>query len=125
MPQSGPTGPTPKTPSKRSGPRPKHVPQRTCVVCRETGAKRALTRIVRIGDGVIEVDLTGRKNGRGAYLCDKQVCWERAVTTPILAKALKTTPTQESLKQLKEFAAGAHLQTADELPVADSKEQAL
>ena len=119
MPQSGQTL---HGSSKRSGPRPKHVPQRTCIVCRETGAKRALTRIVRIADGEIEVDPTGRKNGRGAYLCDKQVCWERAVTTPILARALKTNPTEESLKQLKEFAAGAHLRTADAPPVADSKE---
>ena len=122
MPQSG---PTPTTRTKRSGPRPKHVPQRTCVVCRETGAKRALTRIVRVGDGLIEVDPTGRKNGRGAYLCDKQVCWERAVTTPILAKALKTSPTQESLTHLKEFAAGADLLGADDGSPADSKEQAL
>ena len=119
------SGPTPKPSSTRSGPRPKHVPQRTCVVCRETGAKRALTRIVRIGEGLVEVDPTGRKNGRGAYLCDKQVCWERAVTTPILAKALKTTPTQESLTHLKEFAAGAQLLTADDELPADSKEQAL
>jgi predicted RNA-binding protein YlxR (DUF448 family) len=80
---------------------------------------------VRIGEGLVEVDPTGRKNGRGAYLCDKQVCWERAVTTPILAKALKTTPTQESLTHLKEFAAGAHLLTADDELPADSKEQAL
>jgi predicted RNA-binding protein YlxR (DUF448 family) len=80
---------------------------------------------VRIGEGLVEVDPTGRKNGRGAYLCDKQVCWDRAVTTPILAKALKTTPTQESLTNLKEFAAGAHLLSADDELTADSKEQAL
>jgi predicted RNA-binding protein YlxR (DUF448 family) len=80
---------------------------------------------VRVGDGLIEVDPTGRKNGRGAYLCDKQVCWERAVTTPILAKALKTTPTQESLTHLKEFAAGADLPGAEDGPPADSKEKAL
>ena len=122
MPQSG---PMPKTSSKRSGPRPKHVPQRTCVVCRETGAKRALTRVVRTGDGLVEVDPTGRKNGRGAYLCDKQGCWERAVSTPILAKALKTNLTQESLTHLKEFAEGAALLKATGGSPADSKEQAL
>lgn len=119
MPQSG---PTPVKTGKRSGPRPKHVPQRTCVVCRDKDAKRTLIRIVRTGDGVIEVDPTGRKNGRGAYLCDKQACWDRALTTPVLAKALKTEPTQESIKNLKEFAAGAQLQSADEERLADSKE---
>lgn len=120
MPHSGMTS---RNLSKRSGRRPKHVPQRTCIVCRETGAKRALTRIVRTGDGVIEVDPTGRKNGRGAYLCDKQECWERAVATPVLARSLKTTPTPESITQLKEFAASRTLR--DDIAVdqaADSKE---
>lgn len=110
-------------PRKRRGPRPRHVPQRTCVVCRETNAKRELTRIVRVGDGVIEVDPTGRKNGRGAYLCDKRACWDRAISTPILARALKTSPTQESLMHLKEFAEGADLRDETEgVSAADSKE---
>lgn len=121
MPQSG-TGTSGK---RRSGPRQKHVPQRTCVVCRETDAKRALTRIVRTGEGAIEVDLTGRKNGRGAYLCDKAGCWEKAVTTSILAKALRTTPSEESLRHLREFAAGHHLDTGEDEPTVDSKESAL
>ena len=108
---------------RRSGSRQKHVPQRTCVVCRETSAKRALTRIVRVGDGVIEVDPTGRKNGRGAYLCDRRACWDRAASTPILARALKTTPTHESLTHLKEFAEGADLRDdTEEAPAVNSKE---
>lgn len=119
------TGVSNKTNKKRSGPRPKHVPQRTCVVCRDTDAKRALTRIVRTGEGTIEVDPSGRKNGRGAYLCDRQECWERAVSTPILARALKTTPTEESMKTLNEFAAGVHLKTGDDQPTVDAKESAL
>lgn len=122
MPHSGSSN---TTRSKRSGPRPKHVPQRTCVVCRDTGAKRALTRIVRTSEGTIEVDLSGRKNGRGAYLCDRQECWERAVSTPILARALKTTPTEQAMKQLHEFAAGVHLNSGDAQPTVDSKESAL
>lgn len=111
--------------SKKSGPRLKHVPQRTCIVCRDTSAKRALTRIVRTKEGQIEVDPPGRMNGRGAYLCDKQTCWERAVTTPILAKALKTTPTPESLIKIREFAAGAPLRTDDVATTVGPKEQAL
>jgi len=92
------------------------------VVCREKDAKRTLIRIVRTGDGVIEVDPTGRKNGRGAYLCDKQACWDRALTTPVLSRALKTEPTQESIRNLEEFAAGANLQPAGDGSTADSKE---
>lgn len=95
------------------------------MVCRETDAKRALTRIVRTGEGAIEVDLTGRKNGRGAYLCDKEGCWEKALTTPILAKALRTTPSEESLTHLREFAAGQHRETGDNEPTVESKESAL
>ena len=110
---------------KKSGPRPKHVPQRTCVICRETDAKRALTRLVRTEEGQIEVDPTGRKNGRGAYLCDKQACWQRAVTTPVLGKALKTTPTPESLIMIRDYAAGTPLRTEDGSPTAGPKEQAL
>jgi uncharacterized protein len=121
MPRSG----TASTGKRRSGPRQKHVPQRTCVVCRETDAKRALTRIVRTGEGTIEVDPSGRKNGRGAYLCGKKECWEKAVSTPILAKALRTTPNEESITLLREFAAGHHLDTGDFEPTADSKESAL
>lgn len=119
------SGSSKKTKSKRSGPRPKHVPQRTCVVCRETDAKRVLTRIVRTGEGAIEVDPSGRKNGRGAYLCDKRECWERAVSTPILARALKTIPTENSIKQLHEYAAGVHLKLGNGQPAVDSEESAL
>ena len=73
---------------KQSSPR-KHNPQRTCVVCRRHDAKRALTRIVRTADGVF-IDPTGKMGGRGAYLCDSTACWERAMKTDILSKALRT-----------------------------------
>ena len=67
----------------------KHRPQRTCVVCRKTADKRDLHRIVWTEDG-IHVDLSGKMNGRGAYLCDDPQCWERAASTPVLATALRT-----------------------------------
>lgn len=114
--------PSPQKKSRRSGPRPKHVPQRTCVVCRDTCAKRALTRIVRTGEGTIEVDPTGRMNGRGAYLCDKETCWNRAVSTPVLGNALKTTLTHESLTRLKEFAAAEKNRIDDNDAAAAPKE---
>lgn len=111
--------------SKDSRPRAKHVPQRTCVVCRETGAKRGLTRIVRTGEGEIEVDPSGRMNGRGAYLCEKRDCWDQAMSTPILNKALRTTLNEESMEKLKEFAAGASLFPILNGTAANSEEQAL
>jgi predicted RNA-binding protein YlxR (DUF448 family) len=123
MPHSGHSSPA-KAKRSRSGPRPKHVPHRTCVVCREQDAKRTLTRIVRTPEGSIEVDPSGRKNGRGAYLCDKQACWERATSTPVLARALKAEMTPEVMTSLKEYAAGLHLSAGDDEPTVDSKEPA-
>jgi len=61
------------------GPRPKHVPRRTCVACRETDAKRGLIRLVRTPEGTVEVDPTGKRNGRGAYLCARLSCWQDAL----------------------------------------------
>ena len=108
----------------KRGPRPKHVPQRTCVVCRDTSSKRTLTRIVRVADGEALVDPTGRKNGRGAYICDSPSCWDRAITTSVLNKALRTELSSESIERLKESAAGLHQQIDDPDTVADSKEHA-
>ncbi len=62
--------------SKPKGPRPKHVPQRTCVVCRSERGKRELVRIVRTPDGAVRVDPTGKVAGRGAYLCKARPCWQ-------------------------------------------------
>ena len=67
-------------------------PQRTCIACRETGDKRALTRLVRTADGHVQLDPTGRLPGRGAYLCTQPACWQRALTRgDALARALRTT----------------------------------
>jgi predicted RNA-binding protein YlxR (DUF448 family) len=69
----------------------RHTPQRTCVVCRTTTDKRTLTRLVRTPDDGVQVDPTGKRNGRGAYLCDQPECWDRALATDVLSKALRTT----------------------------------
>jgi hypothetical protein len=76
----------------------KHIPQRTCVGCRETLSKRELLRIVRTLEGVI-YDPTGKAKGRGAYLHDKKSCWERALKGS-LASALKTELTEEDKLRL-------------------------
>ena len=80
----------------------KHLPQRTCVGCRETLAKRSLIRIVRTPQGV-QVDPTGKLAGRGAYLHDRLSCWERGLRGA-LTHALKTDLTQAERAQLEEFA---------------------
>ncbi len=87
--------------TKKSSKR-KHIPQRTCVGCREVLAKRALIRIVRNTDGVT-VDLTGKLPGRGAYLHDVFTCWEKGLKGA-LAQALKTELTLEDKEKLSAFA---------------------
>ncbi len=96
---------TPVTKRRVKGPRPKHIPQRMCVACRERSAKRTLIRIVRTPEGRVEHDPTGRKNGRGAYLCDDPACWDRALRSDLLARALKTTIDEEALGRLRAYAA--------------------
>lgn len=80
----------------------KHVPQRTCVACREVNAKRSLIRLVRTEEGV-RVDQTGRLPGRGAYLHDDKECWEKALSKGILARALKTEIRPEDMEALQAF----------------------
>jgi predicted RNA-binding protein YlxR (DUF448 family) len=71
-----------------------------CVVCRQKGGKRRFTRLVRTEQGVM-IDPSGKMNGRGAYVCDQANCWERAVKTDIVAKALKIALTDEDRVRLR------------------------
>jgi predicted RNA-binding protein YlxR (DUF448 family) len=80
----------------------KHIPQRTCVVCKVTSAKRTLTRIVRTADAGVQLDPTGKRNGRGAYLCSQVSCWQRAIQSDVLDRALRTTLTAEDKQRLNE-----------------------
>ncbi len=80
----------------------KHVPQRTCVGCRQVQAKRSLIRIVRGPDGV-RVDPTGKAPGRGAYLHDLRSCWDAALKGP-LARALRAELSAEERQGLQTFA---------------------
>ena len=82
----------------------KHVPLRTCVACRTTGAKRGLVRIVRTPEGSVEVDLTGKAAGRGAYLCRRRQCWREAMKRDSLARALRVKLWDADRDKLKAFA---------------------
>lgn len=89
---------------RSKGPRQKHVPIRTCVVCREKDAKREFIRIVRTPDSDVVIDRTGKMNGRGAYLCTRRSCWERAADGPALAQALRTELSSDVRATLREYA---------------------
>lgn len=86
---------------KRQPRRVKHVPQRTCIACREVQAKGSLVRLVRTPDGVFP-DPTGKLVGRGAYLHARRECWERGVKGA-LPNALRTQLTEEDKQRLKSY----------------------
>ncbi len=87
--------------AKKSIKRVKHVPQRTCIGCREVLPKRALIRVVRTANGII-IDPGGKAAGRGAYVHQKRSCWERALKSA-LASALKIELTDQDRAILLEF----------------------
>jgi predicted RNA-binding protein YlxR (DUF448 family) len=74
----------------------KHLPQRTCIACRQVNEKKSLIRLVRTENGTAEVDISGKKAGRGAYLCPKKVCWEMALRRNRLEYALRTKLSDDS-----------------------------
>jgi len=76
----------------------RHVPQRTCVGCRQVVAKRALIRIVKGPDG-ITIDPSGKAPGRGAYIHKAASCWNSALSGS-LSKALRTKLTEEESNKL-------------------------
>ena len=86
----------------------KHIPQRTCIGCREVNEKKTLVRIVRSPEGVC-IDPTGRMPGRGAYLHEAKECWENALKRGALGRALKTEITPAEMQVLV-----SHMETLQE-----------
>lgn len=80
----------------------KKIPQRKCVGCNEMKDKKALLRIVRSPEGEISLDMTGKKNGRGAYVCPNPECITKAVKEKRLERALEKPISQEVYAQLLE-----------------------
>ncbi|WP_250160224.1 RNase P modulator RnpM [Caloranaerobacter azorensis] len=78
------------------------VPLRKCVGCNEQKPKKELVRIVKNKEGVVSIDLTGKANGRGAYICRNIDCLEKAVKGKRLNRALETDIPQEIYIKLKE-----------------------
>jgi predicted RNA-binding protein YlxR (DUF448 family) len=82
-----------------------HVPQRTCVGCRQVRPQREMIRVVRTPDAGVQVDLTGKRAGRGAYFCHRQTCWEAALAGGRLGHALRTHLTPGERETLLAFSA--------------------
>lgn len=75
----------------------KHIPVRTCIVCRQALPKRSLFRIVQVGEKGLQVDLSGKMPGRGAYLCSELACWQQATArdNSCLSRALRAVVSEE------------------------------
>jgi len=77
---------------------------RRCIACGETVSKRQLLRIVRTPEGTVVYDPTGHANGRGAYLCAKDSCIERAAKKKLIAGSLKADASEGLYDELKKAA---------------------
>ena len=87
----------------------KKIPQRQCMGCRERKEKRAMIRVVRTPEGEVTLDFSGKKNGRGAYLCPNPDCLKKAIRAKSLDRSLEVTIPQEVYDRLeKEMEAGAN-----------------
>ncbi|MBN2240425.1 MAG: YlxR family protein [Dehalococcoidales bacterium] len=84
----------------------KHAPQRTCVACRNVFDKKELIRLVASEDGTVEPDTTGKKAGRGAYLCRNLDCWTEGCKGTKLERALKIGIDKDTRDRLLDWIQG-------------------
>jgi hypothetical protein len=81
----------------------KSLPQRTCIACRQVKEKKDLIRLVSTENGIAEIDVFGKKPGRGAYLCPRRTCWELALRKSRLDYALRTRLHDDNRQTLREY----------------------
>jgi uncharacterized protein len=79
----------------------KKIPMRMCTGCIEMKPKKELVRVVKNKDGEVSIDLTGKKPGRGAYVCRSLQCLEKAFKTKKLDRNLEVTISAELYEKLK------------------------
>ena len=89
--------------AKKQQVRKKHIPQRTCIICRTVRDKRDLVRIVRTPTQIVELDETGKAPGRGAYICRDGACrTDKSVSKEAVVHALKMTIQDEHWASLQD-----------------------
>ena len=79
----------------------KKIPMRQCLGCREHKPKRELDRVVRSPEGEVSLDLTGKLNGRGAYLCRSASCLQKAVRSRALERAFSAQVPEDVIARLE------------------------
>ena len=80
----------------------KKIPMRMCTGCSQMKPKKELIRVVRSPEGEILLDETGKKSGRGAYLCPEAECLKKAVKSRRLDRTLQCTVPEEVYRSLEE-----------------------
>ncbi len=80
--------------------KPRKIPMRMCVGCREMKEKKTLIRVVRSPEGEVSLDPTGKKSGRGAYVCRNADCLKRAIRQKQLERQLEVTLPPETAEAL-------------------------
>ena len=80
----------------------KKIPMRKCVGCGEMKSKKEMLRVIKTPEDLIELDSTGRKNGRGAYICFSKECLLKAVKNRGLERSLKIYVPKEVMEKLSE-----------------------
>ena len=91
--------------------KPKKIPQRQCVGCREMKDKKALLRVVKSPEGDISLDFGGKKPGRGAYVCHDVACLQRARKSRALERAFETDIPAEVYETMEGELRGANEST--------------
>ena len=79
----------------------KRIPQRQCMGCRERRNKRDMIRVVRTPEGAVNLDFSGKMNGRGAYICPDSECLKKAIRSKSLDRSLEVTIPQEVMDRLQ------------------------
>ena len=79
----------------------KKIPLRKCTGCGEMKPKKELVRVIKTVDDEILMDLTGKMNGRGAYVCRDEECLKKAIKTKAIERSLGISVSEEVYEQLK------------------------
>lgn len=82
------------------------IPSRQCVGCGGMKEKREMLRVIKTPENAIVLDITGKKNGRGAYLCHSEECFLKAMKSKALERSLKITIPMEVYEELKKELSG-------------------
>ena len=87
----------------------KKIPQRTCIGCNSKKDKKDLIRVVKNKDGQISIDLTGKKDGRGIYLCKSEECLNKAIKNKRISRTFEMEIDENIYENLRKFINGGEI----------------